>query len=82
MNKWVQSSGANMRLFYYRTRSGLECDLLVATQPDIDRRYKGEHTLLPSGLLGPVTLKSRSEPCARKSKRNARSGMAFLSPGV
>ncbi len=32
LNKWVQTSGSDMRLFYYRTRSGLECDLLIETE--------------------------------------------------
>ena len=30
-NKWVKTSGSDMRLFYYRTRSGLEADMLVET---------------------------------------------------
>jgi len=29
LNKWVSSSGADIRLFYYRTRSGLEVDILI-----------------------------------------------------
>lgn len=41
--KWVQSSGMNLRLFYYRTRSGLEADLLL----------ESEH-----GLIG-IEIKSR-----------------------
>ena len=32
LNKWVQSSGSTLRLFYYRTRSGLEADLLLETE--------------------------------------------------
>ena len=32
LNKWVQTSGTNLRLFYYRTRSGLEADLLLETE--------------------------------------------------
>lgn len=31
LNKWVSTSGSDMRLFYYRTRSGLEADLLIET---------------------------------------------------
>ena len=31
LNKWVSTSGSEMRLFYYRTRSGLETDLLIET---------------------------------------------------
>lgn len=31
-NKWAQTSGSSLRLFYYRTRSGLECDLLIETE--------------------------------------------------
>ena len=31
LNKWVSTSGSEMRLFYYRTRSGLEADLLIET---------------------------------------------------
>lgn len=41
--KWARTVGSEMRFFYYRTRSGLECDLLIET---------GE------GLLG-VEIKSR-----------------------
>ena len=43
LNKWVQTSGSNLRLFYYRTRSGLETDLLIETA---------------QGLIG-VEIKSR-----------------------
>lgn len=29
--KWTRTSGGEERLYYYRTRSGLECDLLIET---------------------------------------------------
>jgi predicted AAA+ superfamily ATPase len=31
LNKWIHASGSEMRLFYYRTRSGLEADVLIET---------------------------------------------------
>lgn len=43
--KWVRSSGADMRLFYYRTRSGLEVDVIIET---------------PNGLIG-VEIKMREK---------------------
>jgi hypothetical protein len=29
LTKWIRTSGSSLRLFYYRTRSGLEADLLI-----------------------------------------------------
>lgn len=29
LNKWIKTSASELRLFYYRTRSGLEADLLI-----------------------------------------------------
>ncbi len=32
LNKWARGSGADLKLFYYRTRSGLEVDLLLESK--------------------------------------------------
>jgi len=32
LKKWASTSGSELRLFYYRTRSGLEADLLIETE--------------------------------------------------
>ncbi len=29
LSKWIKSSASDLRLYYYRTRSGLEADLLI-----------------------------------------------------
>ncbi|MEI7437660.1 MAG: ATP-binding protein [bacterium] len=45
LHKWVQTSGVAVKLFHYRTRSGLEADVLVET---------------PRGLLG-IEIKARAQ---------------------
>jgi len=52
LNKWVQTSGSDLRLFYYRTRSGLETDLLLETE---------------RGLIG-VEIKARARVSASDAR--------------
>ncbi len=46
--KWIKTSGANAELFFYRTRAGLEVDVLVRT---------------PRGLIG-IEIKAREQVTA------------------
>lgn len=51
--KWVQTNGSRERLFYYRTRSGLECDVLLETEKGlIGVEIKARDNATPSDAGG------------------------------